>query len=98
MSRRTRIASLKILLESNNNLSPDILSSVVTADSRSAAYRIAGIFEEVTNSELPFELEEWQRTILNLPVELYFRFDRKSHLVKFVREVRKEFPDILMII
>ena len=90
--------ALRKLMQENNAKSPDILTVIVTATTQLDAYRIAGIFEETTGEELPFELESWQRSIRSLPVELYFVFQRKRHLMRFVQNIRKEFPEIKMIL
>ena len=96
MSARTRKASalirLKAQMEENNDKSPDVTSAIVTVSTRSEAYATARIFEEVSCEDLPFELDEWQRTIAKLPVELYFVFKRKRDLIRFLKEVRKELP------
>ena len=97
MSRRTKEAIQRIrllkLLEENNLKSPDILTAVVTADSRMDAYRIASLFEEVTGDDLPVNLDEWERSV-KAPVELYFVFKRKKDRGRFVRSMSREFPEI----
>ena len=107
MSRRTaekqRIYRLKLLLEENNAKSPDILSVIINAQNRIEAYQIAAVYEDVIGDQVPLPdwelaLEKWQRTIERVPVELYFLFKRKKTLIQFVRQLRKEFPDIQMTI
>jgi len=97
MSRRTKEAIRRIklmkLAEENNAKSPDILTAIVTSDNRYEARRIACIFEEVTGDELPFDLDEWQRSV-RLPAELYFVFKRKKDQGRFVRKMSQEFPEM----
>ena len=96
MSKRTAEASRKIrllkLMEENNQKSPDILAAITVANSQMEAWRIAIIFEEVTGEDLPFYLDEWERSV-RPPVELYFVFKRKKDLGRFVRMMSREFPD-----
>ena len=96
MSRRTKEAMQRIrlmkLAEENNLKSPDILTAVVTADSQMQAWRIATMFEEVTGDDLPFNLDEWERSV-QPPVELYFVFKRKRDQGRFVRKLSREFPE-----
>lgn len=91
MSKRTRIAALKKLLEMNNLKSPELITAVTVANSQMEAWRTAVIFEEVTGEDLPFNLDEWELTV-RPPVELYFRFKRKADRGRFVRRMSREFP------
>ena len=101
MSRRTAEAAKKIrlmkLCEENNAKSPDILTAIATAKSQMEAWRIANIFEEMTDEDLPFNLDEWERSV-RPPVELYFVFKRKRDRGRFVREMSREYPDMEVII
>lgn len=92
MSKRTRLANLRKVLEFNNTLSPDILTAVTVAESQMEAWRTAVIFEEVTGEDLPFDLDEWGRSV-RPPVELYFVFRRKRDLGRFIRKMSREYPE-----
>lgn len=80
------------LLEENNAKSPDILTAIVTANGQMEAWRIATIFEEVTGDDLPWNLDEWERSV-RPPVELYFVFKRKKDRGKFIRRISNEMPE-----
>lgn len=92
MSKRTRNASLRKLCEVNNALSPDILTAITVAESQMEAWRTAVIFEEATGEDLPFNLDEWERSV-RPPVELYFVFRRKRDRGRFVRTISREYPE-----
>ena len=92
MSKRTRLANLRKVLEFNNTLSPDILTAVTVAESQMEAWRTAVIFEEVTGEDLPFNLDEWERSV-RPPVELYFVFQRKRDQGRFIRKMSREYPE-----
>ena len=85
-----------MLCEANDALSPELLTAVMVAESQMDAWRIAVIFEEVTGDDLPFNLEEWERSV-RTPVELYFVFKRKRDRGRFVRRMSREFPDMEVI-
>ena len=84
---------LQKLMEENNAKSPDVISAIAKPDTQWDACQIAGIFLDCTGYKLPFSFEEWQRTI-KAPVELYFRFERKKDLMKFLKTARRELPHI----
>lgn len=79
-------------MEFNNSLSPDILTAVTVAESQMEAWRTAVIFEEVTGEDLPFDLDEWERSV-RPPVELYFVFQRKRDQGRFIRKMSQEYPE-----
>lgn len=79
-------------MEVNNTLSPDILTAVTVAESQMEAWRTAVIFEEVTGEDLPFDLDEWERSV-RPPVELYFVFKRKRDQGRFIRKMSQEYPE-----
>ena len=85
--------ALKKLLEANNAKSPDILTAIVLVNNQTEAWRTAVIFEEVTGDDLPFNLDEWERTV-RPPAQLYFRFERKRDQGRFVKRMRKEYPEL----
>lgn len=86
---------LQKLMEENNAKSPDIITAIATPETQWDACLIAGIFLDCTGYKLPFSFDEWQRTV-KAPVELYFRFDRKKDLMKFLKTARRELPHIAM--
>ena len=97
MSRRTAEAAKRIrlqqLMEENNAKSPDIMTAIATTETQWDACQIAGIFLDCTGYKLPFSFETWQRTV-KAPVELYFKFERKKDLMKFLKTARKELSHI----
>ena len=102
-SKKMKLRQLRLLMEENNAKSPDIWSVNVTVLTRLEAYEIADIFIDVNKDQVPLPdwitlLEKWQRTIRELPVELYFVFKHKRTLLQFVRQVRKRYPEIKMTI
>jgi hypothetical protein len=84
---------LQKLMEENNAKSPDIITAIAYPETQWEACQIAGIFLDCTGYKLPFSFDEWQRTV-RIPVELYFRFDRKKDLMRFLKSTRKELPHI----
>ena len=83
--------SIRRICALNNEKSPDVVTAVMNAESQLEAWRTAVIFEEVTGDDLPFNLDEWHRSV-RPPVELYFVFKRKRDRGRFVRMVEREFP------
>ena len=79
-------------MEENNQKSPDILTAIVTADSQMEAWQMATIFEEVTGDDLPWDLDEWERSV-RPPVELYFVFSRRRDQGRYVRRISREMPN-----
>lgn len=87
---------LKKILEANNALSPDIPTVTVFAETPAQAWRIAGIFEEVTGEDLPMLTDSWRKT-LQAPVELYFVFRKIRQKNRFIKKMEREFPETEMI-
>ena len=93
MNRR----ALQKLLEENNARSPDIPAVTVTAENVHDACTIAEICMDISGKPFPFNtVDHWVRE-LRVPAELYFPFQRKTGMLKFVRLIRKELPTIHML-
>ena len=91
--KKAELRRLRLLMEENNAKSPDIMTAIATPETQWDACLIAGIFLDCTGYKLPFSFDEWQRTVM-APVELYFKFDRKKDLMKFLKTVRRELSHI----
>lgn len=89
--------ALRKLIAENNLKSPDIITALVYPESNWDACLVAGIFLDCTGYELPFSFDEWQRTV-KAPVELYFRFEKKRQLMSFLKQTRRELPEIKIIL
>lgn len=95
--KKAELRRLRLLMEENNAKSPDIITAIATPETQWDACLIAGIFLDCTGYKLPFSFDEWQRTV-KAPVELYFKFDRKKDLMKFLKSTRRELPHIAICI
>ena len=95
--KKAELRRLRLLMEENNAKSPDIITAIATPETQWDACLIAGIFLDCTGYKLPFSFDEWQRTV-KAPVELYFKFDRKKDLMKFLNSTRRELPHIAICI
>lgn len=88
--------TLRRLIAENDLKSPDIIAALAHPETIWDACNIAEIFLDCTGYELPFSFEEWQRNV-KAPVELYFRFDTRKQLTLFLKQTRKELPQIRLI-
>lgn len=89
--------ALRKLCAENNLKSPDLMTALAYPETNWDACLVAGAFLDSTGYKLPFSFEKWQRTV-KAPVELYFVFDRKSELRKFLKQTRKALPTIKIIL
>ena len=87
---------LRKLCELNNEKSPDIPTVTVFAETPAQAWRIAGIFEEITGEDLPLLTDSWRKT-LQTPVGLYFVFRKIRQKNRFIKKMEREFPETEMI-
>ena len=91
--KRAELRRLKQQMEENNAKSPDVITAIATPETQWDACLLAGIFLDSTDYKLPFSFEEWQRKV-RAPVELYFKFERRRDLMRFLKVARRELPHI----
>lgn len=80
----------------NNRKKDDLIVALAYPEKNWEACRVSEIFLDCTHFELPFSFDKWRRTV-QAPVELYFVFERKKQLMQFVKQTRKEMPNMKIV-